>query len=307
MTIPKRYIYPVAVVCFMVFFRLSCLEKVTGQPIPLDPAFYEAAEAARGDPGQGGGASRPFANYSGDMITLSGVVDAEDKTLAIDIDFRTPDATAPGGIVGQGKLLLEEPGAFSLSVPTNTSIEIQAFQDIDADGPSGMDPFGQVNIETEEEDISDVMIQLVAGGRETNEHQVVNPQQGDGPSEAGQGVPENPDPFGGVGGSRVSLYGYLDCDCSDRIDLDLFQPDNNSPGGRRMIGKLKLDPGEYEIMVPEDYGSLILEAFIDADGDGPGAGDKMGIYRSNPVYVGSSDVYDIDITLAVTDDGKMPQ
>ena len=40
---------------------VSCPEKVTGIPVPLDPSFYAAAEAEHGAPGEGGGSSTPFA------------------------------------------------------------------------------------------------------------------------------------------------------------------------------------------------------------------------------------------------------
>ena len=61
---------------------------------------------------------------------------------SIDLDFRTPDPSAEGGMKGQGKLLLERPGVFSLEIPKGTGlVEIQAFQDIQGDGPSFDDPF----------------------------------------------------------------------------------------------------------------------------------------------------------------------
>ena len=73
-----------------------------------------------------------------------------------------------------------------------------------------------------------------------------------------------------------------------------------------MLGKMKMDPGEYVIMVPQNYGELILEAFIDFKQDGPGDGDMMGTYIKNPVRIADSDVSGIDIELTVPNDGRMP-
>ena len=120
-------------------------------------------------------------------------------------------------------------------------------------------------------------------------------------------VTENPDPFGGMAGNRVSLSGNLSCAiaCS-AIDLDLFTPDEQSPGGRRMIGKMKLQSGEYVVMVPENFGPLILEAFVDFSGDGPGVGDLMGVSEENPITIGTLAIANVDIHLESTTDGKMP-
>ena len=40
-----------------------------------------------------------------------------------------------------------------------------------------------------------------------------------------------------------------------------------------MLGKMKLQEGPYVIMVPENFGLLVLEAFVDFDANGPGVGD----------------------------------
>ena len=108
------------------------LERVTGEEIPLDPRFYAAVEEARGTADQGGGSSMPFSSVKTDKVWVSGTVTSEDD-MAIDIDIRIPDLSAPGGMVGKGKLLLERPGEFKLAVPKNLgSLELQAFQDIDS-------------------------------------------------------------------------------------------------------------------------------------------------------------------------------
>ena len=103
----------------MIFLCLfSCLEKVTGQEVPLDERFYIAVEEQRGAGTEGGGSSTPFALDDVEKITLSGTISSEED-MAIDIDIRVPNPTAPGGMEGKGKILLEHPGEFSLEVPKN--------------------------------------------------------------------------------------------------------------------------------------------------------------------------------------------
>ena len=70
----------------------ACLERVTGEKVPLDPAFYAAVEAERGDPNQGSGSSVPFSNDSRPKITISGTIVSENP-LAVDIDLRVPDSS----------------------------------------------------------------------------------------------------------------------------------------------------------------------------------------------------------------------
>ena len=99
----------------------------------------------------------------------------------------------------------------------------------------------------------------------------------------------------------------VSCDNCDLVDLDFFRPDDNFAGGRELLGKIKRKPGNYEVEVPAGFGPLIIEAFVDVNNDGPGAGDLMGSYIDNPVEVDDIDVADIDIELTVPEDGKMPR
>ena len=286
----------------IVFILLACLERVTGEAVPLDEGFYAAAEANRASPdgGEGGGGT-PFSSYSGTKVSIKGVLTSS-SPLPVDIDLRTPDSSAPGGMARQGKIMLEAPGEFEIQVPANIgNIELQAFQDLDGDGPNGEDPFGDLRVEVTGSDVAGLSIELKVGGHAEHMQQTQSPQ----PSGAGQ--QENPDPFGGFPGARVSLKGTMRCEIECAlIDLDVFQPDDSSPGGRKMLGKVKLPPGEYTLDVPINFGPLILEAFVDFDNDGPGIGDLMGRYESNPVQILSSAVSNIDINLEASTNGKMP-
>lgn len=291
--------------CFLLLLVGCLLERVTGEEIPLDPRFYAAVEEARGTADQGGGSSVPFSSVKTEKVWVTGTIASEDD-MAIDIDIRVPDPSAPGGMAGKGKILLERPGEFKLGVPKDLgSLELQAFQDIDSDGPNAEDPFAQLTVQVAGEDIEGIELTLVKGARGAAPvHQEVSPEQS---GEMPKGIPENPDPFGGVAGNRVELSGIIQCEteCAN-VDLDLFVPDEQSPGGRKMLGKMKLQQGEYVIMVPENFGFLILEAFVDFDANGPGVGDLMGVYEQNPVRIGQASITDIDLQLTVSMDGKMP-
>ncbi|MFT4979486.1 MAG: hypothetical protein ACI8S6_005397, partial [Myxococcota bacterium] len=136
------------------------------------------------------------------------------------------------------------------------------------------------------------------------------PGGGEGaPPPGGQGAPPGAGdmpPFGNIEGPTVTISGTLRCEGCEMVDLDLFQPDADAPGGRKMLGKLKRAPGSYTLEVPRDFGPLLLEAFSDPGGDGPGAGDPMGRYMDNPLQVGGQDLSGVDVVLDVTEDGRMP-
>lgn len=328
----------------------SCwLEKVTGETVPLDPAFYASVEAEQGAPGVGGGASVPFSSYDGDMILITGTIESPVQG-AVEIDIRTPDPTAEGGVKGHGKLQIEGPGEFELPVPAGLgTLELQAFQDPDTDGPGGNDPFDQIRLEVATDNLSDVDFTLVPGARGSiagPQHNEAPPgapggdpsgaparQDGEPSGDGPQPGPEPPSPDGGppgpgdpnaeggppspggippfenLDGETVQIQGSLDwvgAPAGAIIDLDLFRPSDSAGGGREMLGKLKLPPGEFSFAAPASFGPLIIEAFVDIDNNGPGMGDPMGRYDGNPVIVGSRDVSGVRITLALTADGRMP-
>ncbi len=303
------------------------LERVTGEPEPLDPRFYEDVERAQGEPGVGGGSAVPFGDVDGPKVRVSGVVES-DSPEPVAIDVRVPDPTKPGGVDGKGKLLLDAPGPFELAVPRNLgALELQAFQDPDDDGPGGMDPFAAERLNVAGEDVSGLVLHLVPGARGSGgpEHHEAPPGAPGGgtPADApapppGPGAGPGSDvPFADYDGRTVKISGVLRWEPGGEaapegaggvvVDLDLFQPDAGAPGGRRMLGKLKVAPGPWSVELPEDFGPVLFEAFIDRAGDGPSPGDPMGAYAGNPLVVGRSDVSGVDIELAVRPDGRMPE
>ena len=74
-----------------------------------------------------------------------------------------------------------------------------------------------------------------------------------------------------------------------------------------MVGKLKMSTGDYALRVPEHFGPIILEAFIDLDGNMRGdPTDPKGAYSGNPLRIGDNDVWNVNINIFVQEDGKMP-
>jgi hypothetical protein len=268
---------------------------------------------------------------------ISGTLSSPDAG-PVEIDIRTPDPLAEGGVKGHGKIQLEETGPYELSVPVNLGeLELQAFQDIDQDGPGGNDPFAQISIVVADANMPGVDFALEPGARGAADgpqhseappgapggdpgggpvHQEM-PPGGEGaeppPGEGGSdGEPPSPGgipPFVGMEGDTVQVSGTLiwpEATDGMLVDLDLFKASETAGGGREMLGKLKLPVGDFSFSAPESFGPIILEAFVDIDNDGPGQGDPMGRYDANPVYVGTRNVSGVQITLAVTTDGRMP-
>ena len=303
---------------------LACLERVTGEPVPLDARFFAAVEEAVGQPGVGSGSAAPFADHDGPMVTIRGRIVTPGEG-AIDLDVRTPDAAAEGGVRGRGKLLLEEAGPFELQVPRGLGhMELQAFQDQGGDGPTADDPFGQVELEVGEEDADGLLLELVVGARSGGPVHTEAPPGAPGgspnapPAPGGEAPPGGPGPGGGSGapggdrpfasyeGPTVLVSGTLLCEGCVTVDLDLFQPDPTAPGGRRMLGKIKHAPGAFSFDAPRGFGPILFEAFSDKAGDGPSPEDPMGTFLGNPLEVGRSDANGVDIVLEVRQDGRMP-
>lgn len=263
----------------MLLLLLGCAAETTDEAKALRPDL--STENAR---------TRPFADHEGPAVVIYGTVRAPAEGT-IDVDVRVPDPAAPGGVAPQGKLRLAAPGEFSLSVPAGLGrLELQAFQHNGSDGPSSQTPFAATWLEVAEADLT-VELVLAVGAREGR----VRLEDG------------NPDPFEGAAlDDRITLSGTLSCEGCPSIDLDLFQPDDDVPGGMNLLGKMEMSAGAYRLSVPRGFGPLILKSFSDLHGDGPTPGDPMGVYEGNPVTIGRKDIDGVDITLVVTEDGRMP-
>ena len=143
-------------------------------------------------------------------------------------------------------------------------------------------------------------------------------EPGDGGGEQGGDVPPDPGAAGGQAATgappghstpfettyadkpMVTVSGTLVVDegVTGTVDIDCFAPDPDDSSKRELVNKVKIhQPGAYEMKVPKDFGALILEAFIDSDGDGPDDGDARGEFANNPLMVGAEDIADVDIEL----------
>jgi hypothetical protein len=281
----------------------GCLERVTGDTVALDERFFK-------DVG-----SNTFSSDAEETITISGMI-RSDTSISIDLDLRTPDSSVEGGMKSQGKFIIKEPGIFSIQIPKNIgAIELQIFQDMLGDGPTLDDPFAQKTIEAIDKNIEDLDIQLVKGARNSRPSQKSQPQHN---GVEGEYLPDRPNggrpgqqidnPFENYDGQTVKISGRIICNPCNIVDLDLFASDEQQRGGRSMLGKIKVGGPKkiFSFDAPKNFGHIMLEAFVDVDGDGPSSGDLMGVYTKNPLSIGSDDIESIEIKLYVSDDGRMP-
>ncbi|MDP2317691.1 MAG: hypothetical protein Q8P41_32695 [Pseudomonadota bacterium] len=281
------------------FLIAGCLERVTGEDVPLDPRFYEGQQDADGqstDPNAGGTGDGPYVGYEGETWHLVGEVRG-DEPGPVQIDVNEPDADAPGGVRRAGALHLNEPGPFAVDVPkTVRSLALQAFQDPTVNGPDETDPFAEASIDLEEGPPAELVLNLVKGAR------------GQGPG-GGGGAPGSPggDPNGGgapsggpspgpppnglsfPAGDKVTLTGTVVVSRDLPVILDFFHADGAGAGGRSYLGKRVVEAGGWSQEFPEDFGSVEVEAYQDLTGDSR-TGDDPAARMERPVILGQDDV-----------------
>ncbi len=283
------------------FVLAGCLERVTGEEVPLDSRFTAQPTATSSGSDTGAPAHnaqehtevphkeedppQPFEDVEGEKIVVAGQVISPSEG-SIDLDVSVVDDTAPGGLVRSGKLILDQAGEFSLSVPQSIGwIQVAAFQDLEKDGPSEEDPYAEIRIEVGTDPIADIELTLVVGGRTTTNSGPVHKE-----------VPP-PQPFSDAEGEKVTLSGTIRSERMNPVDLDVGRKDESSPGGVTTEGKLVFpEPGVFSLEVPVNVGSLRLAAFQDLEQDGPSAKDP---YAELLVEVGSSDISGIEFDLVV--------
>ncbi len=92
----------------------------------------------------------------------------------------------------------------------------------------------------------------------------------------GQGNPNGSGeaPFSGYEGATVRVLGTIESPGEGTIQIDVNVPDAKAPGGVSRVGAIHLPgTGDFEIDVPTDVKALDVQAFQDADGDGPSEQD----------------------------------
>ena len=105
------------------------------------------------------------------------------------------------------------------------------------------------------------------------------------------------DPFADHDGAWTTVGGALTGVSEGKVEVDLRVPDASAPGGNRPLGKvyLSVGGGRYELRVPQDLGTLMLEVFQDQTSDGPSADDP---YASATLSVGPTSVgRDLDLVV----------
>jgi hypothetical protein len=304
-------------VLIFIISMMGCLERVTGEVIPLDPEFTRQASDDTGEGVVDDTAAaphnsvehsiiehkekpppQPFADDEGERVSIRGLVTSEVEG-SVDLDVATIDASAPGGSVQEGKLMYAAPGEFVIDVPVGTGeVMLSAFQDLDKDGPSAVDPFAEIKITVESEPIEGIVLALVKGARDegmTGPVHVEMPHgagSSEGSSDATQG---DVDLFEGMEGDRIMVSGTIEWSGTEVVDVDLFTPDLELAGGRKLLGKFKKTAGAFELSVPVSIGELELEVFVDLDQDGPSPEDPNAIVRG--INVSDGDVGGVLLTL----------
>lgn len=289
---------------------VGCLERVTGEAVPLDPRFYEGRDdhGGQGVPGDGGGGpdggtpgdgmgggggsptgggEAPWANYDGATWTLRGTLVSESEG-EIQLDVNRPDPDSPGGQRREGALRLPGAGTFELAVPTTVAeVRLQAFQDLDADGPDQDDPFAEGTAAWAGADPEPLTLTLVQGARGQAGAPSGAPAGGPAPPPQGLSLPEGP---------TVTVSGTVETSRDLPVILDFFHANGEGAGGRSYLGKRAVAPGEWSQAFPVDFGRVEIEAYQDLTGDSR-TGDDPAARLQGPVTVGSEDITGIALTI----------
>lgn len=297
----------------------GCLEKVTGEDIPLDPRFAAAGlTATDGSPGGGGddqgqpqeappgeGGGQPgqpqqeesFSSVEGERMTIQGTV-VSDLPMAVRIDLCVPDPAAQGGQRREGALQLPAgPGSFEVSVPVSVEeLWLVAFQDLDSDGPSEKDPYAELKLKLDGKPPEPLELKLVAGsrGKGGDPNAGAAPPPPDGSASGQPTPPPPPEGLSFPDGPKVKLSGSI-ANAPANVVLDIFKADGSGGAARSFLGKNRVNGSEFVIEFPEDYGAIEIEAYQDLTGDGRTPDDIATSYAQNPITIGSDPISDVVI------------
>ncbi len=234
-------------------------------------------------------------DHAGEWVSVT-VQAQSDRSLPIDLDLRH-------GVTGQalGKLMLQQPGELSFEAPSGYGpLRLQAFQDLDDDGPTDGDPFDWTDIDVAGADLTDILLTLEVGRKLELAAELGHSEQPAGdPAGEGEGDTQPPDRklFPDHEGPRVVLSGTVTASDAIPLDLDLRLVDPEAPGGNVYGGKVPLErPGDFSFEVPAELGGLSIQAFQDQTGDGPTDDDPFGFVE---LVVGTSDVSGLSIEAVV--------
>jgi hypothetical protein len=224
----------------------GCLEQTSEGVQEIDPRFVTLPE--------GTSSAGPMGVQASLIDTMEGprldwvLLFEGEEGLTIDVDIRTH--------LGKnlGKWMIGGPGETVKTIPVNLgAIQLQAFQDLSADGPTDDDPFGWIEIDIGES-VPDTTVVVLERGGKMNHAQTMG--------HVGAGAE--------VKGDSILLQLRIESASEKLIDLD-FRSDEG------LVYKAMVEgPGGHAIRVPADLGSLQLQAFQDLTGDGPSDDDPFG-------------------------------
>ena len=194
---------------------------------------------------------------------------------SIDLDFR-----GKSGLLY--KSLISGPGNQNLSVPAGLGeVQLQAFQDLTSDGPSDDDPFAWLSMVIGQQDPNPVVLDLLPGAK-LNLAQEMGHEQAD--------LADESQAFSDHDGEWTLLRGQIEGGLAIPVQVDFRVPDANEPGGNRFLGRTRLPAaGRYQLQVPRNMGTLILEVFQDPENDGPSDDDP---YTTSQITVGDVDSFE---------------
>ena len=221
---------------------------------------------------------RPFADYDGPTVTLSGTL-SSDVVSVVTLDLRAPMDEYGDEYKLIGVIVLEKPGAWKLKVPQSFGeLRVEAFQDQRGDGIGPDDTYGSAAFQIGDADISDSDLTLEAGAYESG----------------GGGARR---PFEGYKGERVRIVGEIVAELAMPVQIDVRSVDPEAEGGLSEEGRLVLAmPKRWTMRAPKDHGELMVQAFQDITGDGPSDDDPFGFLT---LAIADVDLMDQDLVLEV--------
>jgi hypothetical protein len=297
------------------FLFAGCLERVTGEDVPLDPKFYAGKQdgdpQASADPNAGGTGDGPYVGYEGETWKLVGEVRG-DEPGPIQIDLNESDEGAPGGVKRAGALHIFDFGTFEVNVPkTVKTLHLQAFQDPTVNGPDESDPFAETSVDLTDGPPKELVLQLVKGARGQTGGGTGSPGSPGGDPNGG-GSPGSPGSPGATGGQpspgappnglkfpegpMVVLAGTVTASRDLPVIIDFFHANGEGAGGRGYLGKLIVPAGPWKQEFPAGYGAVEVEAYQDLTNDSRTGDDPSGRLEG-AVTVGESDVAGVKLVI----------
>jgi len=250
----------------------GCLQRVNEDGQRLDARFLSGATL--GGSHVPANPSDPFPDHDGEWVVISGEIKAETDN-PIEIDVVAPSQHAGEARTLLGKIPLAAPGPFEVRAPVSFGkLHLEIYQDAASDGPDSTDFYALVVWGVEDENVEGMTVVLIEGAR----------------PEPGQ---ENK-PFAGWTGDWVALSGQIESTLDFAVVVDFWGLDKETLE-RTRLGRAELDgPGDFEFDAPAGFGTLDVEFYQDAEGNGPSDDDLAGRLA---VEVGDLPVGQLEVTL----------